>query len=80
MLGHEIPSPEAARHFLYQFHEEEKIALAKGRRSGDEIAHIPEETEPLKVVDGGEPEPGSGGGTALSGAAHRHGGPGRDDY
>jgi hypothetical protein len=48
MIGHGIPSPEAARKFLYQFHEEEKIEEAKGRRSGDEIAYIPEETEPLK--------------------------------
>jgi hypothetical protein len=47
MLGHGIPSPEAARKFLYQFHEEEKIAAAKGRRSGDEKAYIPEESEPL---------------------------------
>jgi hypothetical protein len=47
MLGHGIPSPEAARKFLYQFHDEEKIAAAKGRRSGDEKAYIPEESEPL---------------------------------
>ena len=47
MIGHGIPSPEAARKFLYQFHEEEKIEAAKGRRSGDETAYIPEETEPL---------------------------------
>jgi hypothetical protein len=48
MIGHGIPCPEAARQFLYQFHEEEKIEEAKQRRSGDEIAYIPEETEPLK--------------------------------
>ena len=48
MIGHGIPSPEAARQFLYQFHEEEKIEAAKQRRSGDEIAYIPEETEPLR--------------------------------
>jgi hypothetical protein len=47
MMGHGIPSPEAARQFLYQFHEEEKIEEAKRRRTGDEIAYIPEETEPL---------------------------------
>jgi hypothetical protein len=47
MVGHGIPSPEAARQFLYQFHAEEKIEEAKGRRSGDEIAYIPEETEAL---------------------------------
>ncbi len=48
MLGHGIPSPEAARKFLYQFHDEEKIEEAKRRRTGDEIAYIPEETEPLR--------------------------------
>jgi hypothetical protein len=47
MIGHGIPSPEAARKFLYQFHEEEKIQEAKRRRTGDEVAYIPEETEPL---------------------------------
>lgn len=47
MIGHGIPSPEAARKFLYQFHEEEKIEQAKQRRVGDEIAYIPEETEAL---------------------------------
>lgn len=48
MIGHGIPSPEAARKFLYQFHEEKKIEEAKQRRSGDEIASIPEESEALK--------------------------------
>ena len=48
MIGHGIPSPEAARKFLYQFHEEEKIEEAKQRRRGAEIAYIPEETEPLR--------------------------------
>jgi hypothetical protein len=47
MIGHSIPSPEAARQFLYQFHQEEKIEQAKQRRVGEEIAYIPEETEPL---------------------------------
>jgi hypothetical protein len=47
MIGHGIPSPEAARQFLYQFHEEAKIEEAKGRRSGDEIAYIPEESDAL---------------------------------
>jgi hypothetical protein len=47
MMGHGIPSPEAARKFLYQFHKEEKIEEAKQRRTGDQIAYIPEESEPL---------------------------------
>ena len=48
MIGHGIPSPEAARQFLYQFHEEKKIEEAKQRRKGKEVAYIPEESEPLK--------------------------------
>jgi len=48
LIGDGIPSPEAARRFLYQFHAEEKIEEAKPRRRGDEIAYIPEETEALQ--------------------------------
>lgn len=48
LIGHGAPSPAAARKFLNQFHEEEKIEAAKGRRTGDEIAYIPEENEPLE--------------------------------
>ena len=47
MLGHEIPSPEAARQFLYQFHGAEKIEEAKQRREPDQIAYIPEENDGL---------------------------------
>jgi len=47
MLGHEIPSPEAARQFLYQFHAEEKIEAAKQRREAEQIAFIPEENDAL---------------------------------
>jgi len=47
MIGHAVPSPAVARKFLYQFHEEEKIEQAKQRRSGDQIAYIPEEAEAL---------------------------------
>ena len=47
MLGHEIPSPEAARQFLYQFHAVEKIEEAKQRRGGEQIAFIPEENDAL---------------------------------
>lgn len=48
LIGHEIPSPEAARKFLYAFHEEDKIAEAKQRRLPDQIAYIPCEGEPLE--------------------------------
>jgi hypothetical protein len=47
ILGHEIPSPEAARQFLNQFHAEEKIEEAKRRRGPEQIAFIPEETDAL---------------------------------
>lgn len=48
LIGHGVPSPEAARKFLYQFHEEAKIEEAKRRRAPEEIAYIPEETEALQ--------------------------------
>lgn len=50
LIGHEIPSPEAARKFLYQFHDEAKVkeaqqqALALGQRS-----YIPGETRRCRV-------------------------------
>jgi hypothetical protein len=47
MLGHEIPSPEAARQFLNQFHGEGKIEEAKQRRGPEQIAFIPEESDAL---------------------------------
>jgi hypothetical protein len=48
LVGHPLPSAEAARNFLNGFHEEEKIEEAKQRRAPDEIAYIPEESEPLQ--------------------------------
>ena len=47
-IGHEVPSPEAARKFLYAFHEEEKIQEAKQRRLPDQIAYIPSESAALE--------------------------------
>ncbi len=47
MVGHPIPSPSVARKFLYEFHEEAKLEEAKQRRTPEQIAYIPEETEPL---------------------------------
>ena len=37
-----------ARKFLYAFHEDAKIEEAKERRTGEQIAYIPEETEALR--------------------------------
>lgn len=48
MLGHAIPSPEAARNFLYEFHSEENIESAKEQRSLGEIAYIPGENAALR--------------------------------
>ena len=47
MLGHGVPSPEAARKFLYEFHEEENIAAAKQARLPGAIAYIPGENAAL---------------------------------
>jgi hypothetical protein len=47
MLGHGIPSPDAAQRFLYQFHEEGKIEAAKQGRAQGQIAYIPEENAAL---------------------------------
>jgi len=47
MLGHGIPSPDAARRFLYQFHEQDKIEEAKQGRAQGQIAYIPEENAAL---------------------------------
>jgi hypothetical protein len=48
MIGHDLPSPTAARQFLNAFHQEEKIEEAKPSRWPDQIAYIPEETPPLE--------------------------------
>ena len=46
MPGHEIPSPEAARNFLYEFHSEASIETAKQQRGLGE-AYIPGENAAL---------------------------------
>jgi hypothetical protein len=48
LLGHEVPSPEAARKFLYAFHDDALIAAAQAGRGPAEIAYIPEENAPLR--------------------------------
>ncbi|HUY12248.1 MAG TPA: IS1380 family transposase [Terriglobia bacterium] len=47
LIGHELPSPEAAWNFLQAFHEAKKIEEAPPRRWPDEMATIPEESAPL---------------------------------
>ena len=51
LIGHDFPSPEAARHFLYAFHDEDKIEEAKRRREPEGIAYIPEETVELQGLE-----------------------------
>ena len=48
MLGHEVPSPEAARKFPYQFHDAEKIAQAQRELPLGEVSDVPEESTPLR--------------------------------
>jgi len=47
ILGHALPSPAAARQFLYQFHAEQKITAAREQRGPEQIAFIPEENDAL---------------------------------
>ena len=42
MLGHEAPSPEAARKFLYQFHDAEKVAQAQLELPAGQVSYIPD--------------------------------------
>jgi hypothetical protein len=48
MLGHAIPSPEAARKFLYQFHDSEKIEQAKRDLPEGEVSYVPEDSRALR--------------------------------
>jgi hypothetical protein len=48
MLGHEIPSPEAARKFLYEFHDEGKIVEARQQLPLGQVAYIPGENAALQ--------------------------------
>jgi hypothetical protein len=50
MLGHEVPSPEAARKFLYQFHEAEKLEQAQRELPAGQASYIPEESAPLRAL------------------------------
>jgi hypothetical protein len=50
MLGHEVPSPEAARKFLYQFHDEEKLEQAQRELTAGQVSYIPDESAPLRSL------------------------------
>lgn len=48
LIGHDLPSPEAARKFLYQFHDEQLIEQAQQRLAPEQISYIPEESARLQ--------------------------------
>lgn len=50
MLGHELPSPEAARKFLYQFHDEAKVERAQKELPAGQVSYIAEESAPLRAL------------------------------
>src|SRR5664280_2682089 len=47
-LGHPVPSAEAARKFLYQFHDEAKIEQAQRELPSGRASYIPGESAPLR--------------------------------
>ena len=48
MLGYEPPSAEAARKFLYLFHDESKIEQAQKELAVGQVSYIPEESAALR--------------------------------
>jgi DDE family transposase len=50
MLGHVVPSPEAARKFLYQFHDEAKLEEAQKELRVGQVSYIAEESVPLRAL------------------------------
>jgi len=47
LIGHEMPSAEAARKFLYQFHQESKIEEAQQQLGLGQVSYIPQESAAL---------------------------------
>jgi len=76
LLGHAVPSAEAARKFLYQFHDRETIAHAQQALRGERVSYIPEESPALQGL--AQVNPGAG--TTVRGAEDRHPGCGRDGH
>jgi hypothetical protein len=48
LLGHAVPSAEAARKFLYQFHDGEKIEQAQQALVAGRVSYTPEESPALQ--------------------------------
>lgn len=50
MLGHAVPSAEAARKFLYQFHAEENREKAQRELAAGQVCYIAAESAPLRAL------------------------------
>jgi hypothetical protein len=50
MLGHAVPSCEAARKFLYQFHDASKVEQAQKELPVGQVSYIAEESAPLRAL------------------------------
>jgi hypothetical protein len=48
LIGHRLPSPEAARKFLYQFHDEQRIEAARHQLGPGKSSYIVEENDALR--------------------------------
>jgi hypothetical protein len=48
LIGHDLPSPEGARKFLYHFHNQQLIEQAQQRRLPGQTSYIPEENAALQ--------------------------------
>jgi hypothetical protein len=48
LIGHDLPSPEAARKFLYQFHDQRLIEQAQQRLLPGQVSYIPEGNQALE--------------------------------
>jgi hypothetical protein len=68
MLGHEIPSPEAARKFLYECHDESKLEQAQKELPVGQVSYIAEESAALRALAQVNQEIVQGDRTALCGS------------
>jgi hypothetical protein len=48
LLGRELPSPDAVRRFLYEFHDEKLLEHARQQRAPGQVAYIPQENAALR--------------------------------
>ena len=80
LVGHVMPSPEAARNFLYAFHEDVKIEEAQLRlKEGREGLHSRRDRR-IARIGGGQPDGDRGSGKTMCGSEDRNSRPGCHDY